>query len=265
MRFCRVSRIRKCLRRWLFFWGWSTRCRNHAAVGILRPLLRAHVGRENLPLLDVGCGGDGLAAFLPRVSVVGVDVEKPEDISANLQFRHGSITELPFDNQSFSVVSCIDVLEHLPEELRFRSVRELIRVGRCTVLIAFPHAAAAVACDSRFRRECERCNRPAPAWLNEHQAQPYPSPDIVRGFALTACRELGRSAEISISYCEPVWVLQMVRWALCRSKVLYVLISLTFGIASSWIVDRRPEKNYRAIMQIQLRGEDSPEDVLRTP
>lgn len=76
-------------------------------------------------LLDVGCGGGVLAEEFARlgckvtgidVSAESLDVARAHARSENLSidYQVGSATELPFDGGSFEVVSCCDLLEHVP-------------------------------------------------------------------------------------------------------------------------------------------------------
>lgn len=98
-------------------------------------------------LLDVGCGEgvvtERLAALLPHVRVVGLDVDDPalarswrERRGENLAFRPGSAYRLPFADGSFDVALAIEVLEHLerPEQ----AVAELARVARRGIVVSTP-------------------------------------------------------------------------------------------------------------------------------
>src|SRR5688572_28976776 len=108
-----MEHIRQVARSLLFRYGWDTRCRNLAAVRILRSLM-ANLSSQTGPfILDVGCGQYGLASFLQGVQVVGTDLEFPAAGIGERAFLCGSIDALPFRTQSFPVVTCIDVLEHL--------------------------------------------------------------------------------------------------------------------------------------------------------
>jgi hypothetical protein len=95
-------------------------------------------GRSGLDALDVGCGTGETALRLARRPeidrVVGLDVS-PEAL-AHARRRHGfplvfgSALELPFDDARFDVVTCFDVLQHLPERTDRRASAELYRVLR---------------------------------------------------------------------------------------------------------------------------------------
>lgn len=88
-------------------------------------------------LLDVGCNVGALLGDCrqnyPAVSLAGVDVnaeaiEKARAFLPDASIHHLQGTELPFDDASFDCVTCIEVLEHIPAELRPGVLREVERV-----------------------------------------------------------------------------------------------------------------------------------------
>jgi len=96
-------------------------------------------------VLDAGCGGGRhlSEAFRARgVSVVGIDLNKDDALKAHNTtkiMRHegedgggsalvmvSDVTSLPFADESFDIVICSEVLEHIPEHRT--AIREIIRV-----------------------------------------------------------------------------------------------------------------------------------------
>lgn len=101
--------------------------------------LRERFGADlgHLRLLDVGCGGGVLAEEFARLGcqVTGIDISAESlDVARahvrteglSIDYRLGSATELQFDGSSFEVVSCCDVLEHIPDWERV--IAEVARV-----------------------------------------------------------------------------------------------------------------------------------------
>jgi SAM-dependent methyltransferase len=96
-------------------------------------------------LLDAGCGeGETLARLgsaLPR-RVAAVDIDRDAVAFAAKRFpevevtRH-SIDRLPFEDDSFDLVLCLEVLEHLPAP--DAALAELARVSRSHVVVSVPH------------------------------------------------------------------------------------------------------------------------------
>lgn len=90
--------------------------------------LKEHFGAnlENIHLLDVGCGGGVLAEEFARLGphVTGIDISNDSlevaraharTMGLPIEYQAGTAGQLPFDGGSFDVVSCCDVLEHIPE------------------------------------------------------------------------------------------------------------------------------------------------------
>jgi len=96
-------------------------------------------------VLDAGCGGGRHLSEAFRasgVSVVGIDLNKDDALKAHNTtkiMRHegedgggsslvmvSDVTNLPFANDSFDIVICSEVLEHIPEHVT--AIREIIRV-----------------------------------------------------------------------------------------------------------------------------------------
>ena len=84
-------------------------------------------------VLDVGCFRRELGTALPDgCHYVGIDLMGQPDVTVNLD--GGSV---PFANNSFDTVICVDVLEHL--EQIHRVFDELLRVSRHRVLVTLPN------------------------------------------------------------------------------------------------------------------------------
>jgi SAM-dependent methyltransferase len=97
-------------------------------------------------VLEVGCG-EGivlatLAARLPGARFDGLELdettlERARARCPGARLVRGDACELPFEDRSFDLVVCLEVLEHLPEPAR--ALRELRRVARTGCLLSVPH------------------------------------------------------------------------------------------------------------------------------
>jgi SAM-dependent methyltransferase len=102
-----------------------------------RRIIQAQLGRlglaPGLDVLDAGCGSgrwmDDLRAY---GRVAGFDLNQSGVEHARARghddVRRARIEEMPWADESFDLITCLDVLEHTPDDLS--SLRELWRVAR---------------------------------------------------------------------------------------------------------------------------------------
>lgn len=102
-------------------------------------------------LLDVGCNtGELLCHFrrsYPQMQLAGIDInhaaiEKAKAKLPDADIRQGYGFQLPFPDGRFQCVTCIEVIEHVPEQYRADLISEIQRVlvpgGR--LVLRCPHA-----------------------------------------------------------------------------------------------------------------------------
>ncbi|MFB3854950.1 MAG: class I SAM-dependent methyltransferase [Vicinamibacterales bacterium] len=99
-------------------------------------------GKE--PPLPVRSACPGLWA-----AVVDVQAPEPDTPGTAVRYVRGDAYRLPLASRSFDVVSCLDVVEHVPRELRPGVVSELLRVARDYVIVCCPTADDGAAEEER--------------------------------------------------------------------------------------------------------------------
>ena len=97
-------------------------------------------------ILDAGCG-EGFTMDKLLKSGVGKKIEGIEyskdaisfgrKLFPKLTFREGSVYELPYKNNSFDLVICTEVLEHLEEPAK--ALTEMLRVSKKYLIISVPN------------------------------------------------------------------------------------------------------------------------------
>lgn len=96
-------------------------------------------------VLDAGCGEgetiERVGGLLPH-PVIGVDLNaKSVEFAARRlpgdEFAVGDVTDLGFSADSFDLVLCLEVLEHLPNPEV--AVKELARVSSSDLILSVPH------------------------------------------------------------------------------------------------------------------------------
>lgn len=111
-----------------------------------------------LYILDVGSGGEGIGSFLRYTTissdcrVVCLDISLSRLATARrekpiLGLVLGNGAKLPFKDNTFDVVVCIDVLEHMAQDIRRACMYELKRVAKRKVILHLPIDSQ----DGRFR------------------------------------------------------------------------------------------------------------------
>lgn len=202
--------------------AWDTRCRNVDVARVIAPFVS-----PSKTLLDAGCGEYGVVAFVDAKRVIGVDI--PAAGRGTGDFVHGSILDLPFDDAAFDVAVSVDVLEHLPAELRDRAVAELVRCAGEAVVLAFPAGSKAREMDEAFEGRLKAAGDQIPDWLEEHLANPYPDADRIREVVNTEAERAGRRVTVKTHFSESLKVAGALRSAATTSKYLYLAGNLAAG------------------------------------
>lgn len=113
--------------------------------GFLNSITELYNFIEPASVLEVGCGEGALANYLLEHSSKRPQSFEASDLSLDalkvendplIKFRKSSIYELPYSANSFDLVVCSEVLEHL--EYPQRGMVELARVAEKGVLLSAP-------------------------------------------------------------------------------------------------------------------------------
>jgi len=127
---------------------------------------RIRATRELIPaevksVLDVGCGdGRIIRALSSSYKTVGVDYAFSSIAQVEAKRIQGSSGSLPFRSNSFDLVLCCEVLEHLEDKLFLDTVSELMRVSRQYILISVPYRENL----RRLLTKCPKCKHIFHIW-----------------------------------------------------------------------------------------------------
>ena len=123
-------------------------------------------------VLEAGCGAGAQTEILarknPRVYFTSLDLSHDSIIQANLRikkeglsnvnFVHGDIFNLPFEDESFDHVFVCFVLEHLPDPIKaLRSLKKMLKKGGSLTVIEGDHGSTFFYPDSAEAHAAIQC------------------------------------------------------------------------------------------------------------
>ena len=95
-------------------------------------------------VLDVGCATGITYEYIKKIGVkyTGLDftkkfLKRAREINPEIDVRHGSAFDIPFKDKSFDTVFCKSLLEHQHPDEYHLIVREMARVAKKQVILAF--------------------------------------------------------------------------------------------------------------------------------
>ena len=159
------------------FWNeWNTRTRERSLDEV--SLAQANVverwigkvGDRRLEIIDVGCGTGWLSAQLvAHGSVTGIDladevIERAKQRVPSASFIAGDFLELDLGRACYDLVVCLEVLSHVPDQVRFiERIAQLLR----------PNGYLILATQNRRVLKRNRIVAPAPGqlrrWVDQHE------------------------------------------------------------------------------------------------
>lgn len=132
------------------------------------------VPKDGHAVLDVGARDGYFSKLLAEHFniVTALDLEELSIRHQKIRCVKGDITRLDYADNSFDLVFCAEVLEHIPPPLLEQACSELSRVAKTHLLIGVPYKQ-----DLRFgRTTCYCCGKKNPPWghvntFDEHRLQ----------------------------------------------------------------------------------------------
>lgn len=156
-------------------------------------MIAAMIDPETKSVLDVGCGNGFVTQHIMAKLVVGLD-PSPEALALfDGKKVSGLADALPFEDRSFETIVCAEVLEHLPDPVYDKVVKELARVARQQIIIGIPF-------DQDLREGMTRCADCGHTYHIDLHCRSYSCPEVFerdfRGWKTSAVVHLGQSKQI---------------------------------------------------------------------
>lgn len=88
-------------------------------------------------ILEIGVGNGFVSSYLKQrgFSIVTSDIDKKLNPSVA-----ASVLDIPFSDETFEIVACYEVLEHLPYKYFRKALAETFRISSSRVLLSLPDA-----------------------------------------------------------------------------------------------------------------------------
>ncbi|MBK7221825.1 MAG: class I SAM-dependent methyltransferase [Saprospiraceae bacterium] len=96
-------------------------------------------------VLDVGCGNGILVNYLSNnhshefQRICGCDRSETSLQFVKTEKVKASIDQLPFSDKEFDLVTCLEVIEHLPQEVYIKALKELQRIASKYIIVSVPN------------------------------------------------------------------------------------------------------------------------------
>lgn len=248
-----VNFIKRYIKQYIKWnWGW-----NLDSALRYQPLIQIIKKRKPNVIVEVGSGNHGISAYA-GVPSFGVDVAFNSEVEPGLQQRiFASGDNLPFNDSSVDVVLCVDMLEHVPIEVRPGIIEELFRVA-CTdgiVYVAIPFGKAAEAADRRVHEAYLRSKGRAHPMLLDHVKHGLPSKnEMVFLFEEIAAK---KGWSICLSENTPIWIWEWnLMWFAVESWMPGLRYLQKFFLQPLFFIFSRFEsnENYRLIFIASRSG-----------
>lgn len=218
-------------------WWWSVGRR-----ALVNKLWKKYGNGSQAPVsLDIGCGAGTTLKELEKAGRgYGIDVS-PNALKYCLQRGIDSVcmadaSRLPYRSERFDLVICIDVLEHVEDDVE--TLREMLRVARPGGAIIF----TAPAIQLLWSRRDEQCHHLRRYGLSE-----------VKEKATEAGLQILRATYINLPLLVPLFLLVKVGHLLRRNpsrKMDYVLVPPLINRVLGWVV--RAEARWLSRLDLPL-------------
>lgn len=87
-------------------------------------------------VLEVGIGNKTVLNYLKNQGIEVLTLDIDEKLKPDIV---GNVLKIPFQDNSFDVILCAEVLEHLPFEEFDKALEELKRISKQYVVLSLPH------------------------------------------------------------------------------------------------------------------------------
>jgi SAM-dependent methyltransferase len=152
----------------------------------------ALIPTDTKTLADIGCGNGIFVNYLldnyKNIQVTGVDRSRTALKYVRSNKIEADIESLPFENNNFDCVTCLEVIEHLPIPVYKSSLKELARIAKKHIIISVPY-------DEKLEDSYTRCPSCRTIFNKEIHLRSFKEEDVINlfnefGFECTLTKKL---------------------------------------------------------------------------
>jgi len=179
-------------------------------------------------ILEVGSGTKGIGPYI-RKRFVGLDSDFRDYTGEKIPLHRQMIPiralawQLPFREETFDCVLCLDTLEHVEESRRSLVVSELIRVSKRHVILGFPSGAKAFECDKKLYKYYERKRKKIPIWLEEHIRNGFPPQSAIYDIVLKKGIKCISTQNDNITFHYVIAILEQIKYMSIIPYLIYII------------------------------------------
>lgn len=160
---------------------------------VVRAIKKANL--EDSKILEVGSGSLGIVPYLKR-QIDGIDIDFSGPQTKLLNQIKAKGVDLPFRRNSYDVVVCSDVLEHIKKENREKAVFEILRVAKKQALIVVPTGELSEKQDEKLADIWAKKMKGKNLFLDEHIENGLPKNEEILVYIDRSLRKLKKTAKV---------------------------------------------------------------------
>lgn len=150
---------------------------------------------QNSKILEIGSGSLGITPYLKkRIDAVDINFSGPK--SPYINKIKANAWELPFRKNLYDVSISVDVIEHIPPNLRKKSIYEMFRVTNKLAVIVVPTSEQSERQDKELQLRWNKIFKIKNQFLDEHVKNGLPKNEQMLVYIDKAKRDLKKQAKV---------------------------------------------------------------------
>ncbi len=189
-------------------------------------------------VLEVGSGATGITPYIP-FKITGADICFRGEISENVSPVKLSDNKLPFQDDSYNFVICVDMLEHVHPDERPSIIKEMLRVCSRRLYIEVPCGKKAAEQDKMLDRFFQTVRGYRNAVLKEHVDNGLPAKDDIAMQIRDAACSLKKKVILEAYPCFNLTIREFImkQWIspFLNQKRAYYMFSIFLCLIGKWL------------------------------